>query len=436
VVSFDLTYAAACAPEIAHDLKSIDDAIRWGFAYEAGPFELWDRLGVAQIAAKMEASGLTVAPWVKEMLAAGCPTFYRRADGQVTGFYDWDLRHYRDMPTHPRQIKLNRLHQAKQSLPQNDSASLHNMGDGVLLLEFHTKMNAIDDNIIEMLGQARTVLDESDYAGLVIGNEGENFCAGANLFTLATPAQQGKFDQIEALVKAFQQALLAFRYSPKPVVVAAHSRALGGGAEIVLHASRVVAHAESYIGLVEFGVGLIPAGGGVKEMVRRIISPAMQVKNTDPLPLAQQILEVIGLAKVSGSAAESRELGFLGPTDRIVMNRDQLLYEAKQEVLTLTTQGYTPPVPAKLYAGGRDLYAALKLRVWTMQQGSYISEHDALIGDKLAFVIAGGDLSASQWVAESYFLDLERQAFVDLIRTEKTQARMWHMLQTGQSLRN
>ncbi|MBI1878928.1 MAG: enoyl-CoA hydratase/isomerase family protein, partial [Chloroflexi bacterium] len=436
VVSFDLAYAAACALEIAHDLKSIDDDVRWGFAYEAGPFELWDRLGVAQIAAKMEASGLAVAPWVKEMLAAGCPTFYRAADGQVTGFYDWDLRHYRDMPAHPRQIKLAHLRHAKQSLPQNDGASLLDMGDDVLLLEFHTKMNTSDEGVIEMMSRARSLLDESAYAGLVIGNEGENFCAGANLFTIATAAQQGMFDQIEALVKAFQQALLAFRYSPKPVVVAVHHRALGGGAEIVLHAGRVVAHAESYIGLIEFGVGLIPAGGGVKELVRRIISPAMQVKNTDPLPLAQQILEIIGLAKVSGSAAESRELGFLGPTDRIVMNRDQLLYEAKQEVLTLTAQGYIPPAPAQLYAGGRDLYAALKQGVWTVQQGGYISEHDALIGDKLAYVIAGGDLSAPQWVAESYFLDLERRAFMDLVRTEKTQARMWHMLQTGQPLRN
>jgi 3-hydroxyacyl-CoA dehydrogenase len=384
----------------------------------------------------MEAAGLVIAPWVKEMLAAGCPTFYRLTDGQVSGFYDWATHQYQDLPANPRPIKLAHLRQAKAALPQNSSASLHNMGDGVLLLEFHAKMNAIDDNMIEMLGQARTLLDESDYAGLVIGNEGENFCAGANLLTVATAAQQGKFDQIEALLKGFQEVMLAFRYHSRPVVVAAHSRALGGGAEIVLQASRVVAHAESYIGLVEFGVGLIPAGGGVKELVRRIISPAMQVKNTDPLPPAQSLLEIIGLAKVSGSAAQARELGFLEPTDRIIMNRDQLLYEAKQEVLTLAAQGYTPPTPAQLYAGGRDLYAALKQGVWIMRQGGYMSDHDLLIGDRLAYIIAGGDLSTPQWVAESYFLDLERQAFMDLVRTEKTQARMWYMLQNGQPLRN
>ena len=229
--------------------------------------------------------------------------------------------------------------------------------------------------------------------------------------------------------------LLAFRYSPKPVVAALHNRALGGGAEIGLSASRIVAHAESYIGLVEPSVGLVPVGG-VTELVRRIISPAMQVKNSDPLPLAQKVFETVGLAKVSASAAEGRELGFLSPSDRIVMNRDHLLYEAKQEVLVMAAHGYTPPTPVQLYAGGRDLYATLKLSAWTMQQGGYISEHDTLIGDKLAYIIAGGDLSAPQWVDESYFLNLERQAFLDLVRTEKTQARMWHMLQNGQPLRN
>jgi 3-hydroxyacyl-CoA dehydrogenase len=436
VISFDLAYAAACAQEIAHNLKSIDEAVRWGFAYEAGPFELWDKLGVAQTVARMEASDLTVAPWVKEMLAAGCPSFYRLENGQVTGFYDWTRQQYQDMPTHPRHINLNYLRQTQPPLRHNDSASLHHLGEGVLLLEFHTKMNAIDDNIIELMGQARTLLDEPAYVGLVIGNEGENFCAGGNLLTIAAAAGQGKFETLEAQVKGLQQALLSFRYSSKPVVAAAHGRALGGGAEILLSASRVVAHAESAIGLVEPGVGLVPAGSGVKELVRRIISTAMQIKNTDPLPPAQKILETIGLAKVSGSAAEARELGFLGPADRIVMSRDHLLYEAKQEVLTLVAQGYTPPGPAQFYAGGRDLYAALKVGIWTMQQGGYISEHDRLIGEKLAYIIAGGDLSSPQWVTEAYFLDLERQVFMELVRTEKTQARIEHVLQTGQPLRN
>jgi 3-hydroxyacyl-CoA dehydrogenase len=311
------------------------------------------------------------------------------------------------------------------------------MGDGVLLLEFHAKMNTIDEHMIKMMVQVKEMLaEEEQYAGLVIGNDGENFCVGANLFLIAMAAQQGMVEQIDQITKSLQDILLAFRYSPKPVVVAVHNRALAGGAEIVMGASRVVAHAESYIGLVEPGVGLIPAGGGVTGLVRRLLSRGMQVKDADPLPLAQKIFETIGLAKVGLSAAESRELGFLEVNDRMVMNRDHLLYEAKQEVLTMVAEGYVPEPRAQLYAGGRDLYAALKMGVWMMLQGGYISEHDRLIGEKLAYVISGGDLSAEQWADEQYFLDLEREAFVELAATQKTQERIWYMLQNGKPLRN
>jgi 3-hydroxyacyl-CoA dehydrogenase len=437
LVGYELAYAAACAREIAHNLKSIDDAIRWGFAFEAGPFELWDKLGVADTVASMEAAGLEVATWVTEMLAAGCERFYRVDQGRVTGYYDWHINAYRELPAHPKHIRIDDLRRKGQELHRNDSASLFDMGDGVLLLEFQAKMNAIDDDIIKMMVQAKTLLDtDENYVGLVIGNEGENFCVGANLFLVAMAAQQGMLDQIDQMTRALQDVLVAFRYSPKPVVTAVHNRALGGGAEIVLNASRVVAHAESYIGLVEPGVGLVPASGGVALLVRRILSAGMQVEHSDPLPLAQKIFETIGLAKVGLSAAESRDLGFLGPNDRIVMNRDQLLYEAKQEVLNMVTEGYVPAAPAPLYAGGRDLKAALTMGVWLMQQAGYLSEHDTVIGDKLAHIIAGGDLSGAQWVDEQYFLDLERKAFLDLAATEKSQARMWHMLQTGKPLRN
>ena len=437
LVSYELAYAAAVGPEIAHNLKSIDDAIRWGFAFEAGPFQLWDMLGVAETAAKMEASGHAVAGWIKDMLAAGCDSFYRLENGRVTGYYDWNSKAYANMPSNPKQIKIDDLRNAGKELRKNDSASLFDMGEGVLLLEFHSKMNSIDEDMVKMMVQAKTVLDTDDgYVGLVIGNEGENFCVGANLFLVAMAAQQGMSAQIEAMSKALQDVLLAYHYSPKPVVVAVHSRALAGGAEIVLGASRVVAHAESYIGLVEAGVGLVPAAGGITVLVRRILSNGMKVEHTDPLPPAQRIFETIGLAKVGTSAAESRELGYLGPNDRIVMNRDQLLFEAKQEVLNMVKSGYAPAVPAQLYAGGRDLKAALKLGVWMMQQANYISEHDALIGKKLAHIITGGDLSSEQWVSEQYFLDLEREAFLELAATEKSQARMWHMLQTGKPLRN
>ena len=436
VLAYELAYAATVASEIAHDLKSIDDAIRWGFAFEVGPFQLWDQLGVAETIALIEAEGQPVALWVKEMLAAGCDHFYQLDNGRVSGVYDWHSQGYVAIPANPKQITVEAV-RSGQALAGNDSASLHDMGEGVLLLEFHTKMNAIDLDMIAMMGQARQMLDQSDdTVGLVVGNDGQNFCVGANLFIIAMAAQQGLTDQIDQMIRHLQQSLLGFRYCPKPVVVAVHQRALGGGAEVVLGGSRVVAQAESYLGLVEVGVGLIPAGGGVTALVRRILSQGMQIEHTDPMPLVQKIFETIGLAKVSSSAAEARQLGFLGPADRIVMNRDHLLYEAKQEVLTMVAEGYRPPAPTKLYAGGRDLKATIKTGVWLMQQAGYISEHDRLIGDWLAHIIAGGDLSAAQWVDEQYFLDLEREAFLALAATEKSQARMWQMLESGKPLRN
>ncbi len=437
LVSYELAYAAACALEIAHDLKSIDDDVRWGFNFELGPFQLWDKLGVADTVTRMEEAGHSVAAWVKEMLAAGCDSFYQVENGRVVSVYSWEQRQYAPLTPPPKQIKIDDLRRAGRELYKNLSASILDMGAGVLLLEFHVKMNAIDEDIIKMMARARALLEENnEYVGLVVGNEGDNFCAGANIFALAMAAQQGQLDQIEAFLTSLQETLMAFRYSPKPVVVAAHSRALGGGAEVVLGSSRVVAHAESYIGLVEPGVGLVPAAGGVTALVRRILSPAMRTQEIDPLPLAQKILETIGTARVGLSAAESGELGFLDANDRIVMNRDHLLHQAKQEVLLMAAAGYTPPPKAQLYAGGRDLYAALKSGIWLWQQGGYISQHDALIGQKLACIISGGDLSAPQWVDEWHFLKLEMQAFIELAATEKTQARIWHMLDKGKPLRN
>jgi 3-hydroxyacyl-CoA dehydrogenase len=437
IISHQLAYAAAKIPEITDDLINLDNAIRWGFRYEAGPFELWDKLGVAETVQKMEASGLTIAPWVTAMLAAGHETFYQYDHGKAISYYDPVSQSYKAIPQDPRKIIIDDLRAAGKELKRNGSASLLDLDDGVLLLEFHAKMNALDDDIMKMMITARQKLDEDGVKGLVIGNQGENFCVGANIFTMAVGAQQGMFDQIDQAAKTLQDILMAFRYSPKPVVAAPFGMALGGGAEVVLAASRCVAHAESYIGLVEVGVGLIPAGGGIKELVRRIMSKGMQVSEyTLPLTLAERIFETIGQAKVGTSAAESRELGYLSDQDRIVMNRDFLLHEAKQEVLTMVEEGYTAPVPAKIFAAGRDTLAALKLGVWMYQQGGYLSEHDTLIGDKLATAICGGNLSAPQWVDEQHFLDLERAGFVALTKEAKTVQRMWHMLQNSKPLRN
>ncbi|RME97117.1 MAG: enoyl-CoA hydratase/isomerase family protein [Chloroflexi bacterium] len=399
---------------------------------------MWDALGVAQIVQKMEADGRTVAGWVKTMLDAGCDTFYRTDEtGRVTGFFDWDTGRYRNLPPAARRVTAAGLRAQQRPVAENAGASLLNMGDGVLLLEFHSKMNTLDEAVIEMMAEARRVLAEDDsVVGLVVGNDGENFCAGANIAVVAGAAEQGQLEQIRAAVTSLQNTLTAFRYSPKPVVTAVHNRALGGGAEVVMGGWRAVAHAESYIGLVEPGVGLVPAAGGVTALVRRILSAAMRVPHTDPLPAAQQILQTIGMAKVGGSAAESRALGYLRDTDRVVMNRDHLLFAAKQEALSLAAIAAGPPAPAQLFAGGRDLLAALESGVWMMQQAGFISAHDALIGRKLAFIIAGGDLSAPQWVDEQHFLNLEVDAFIELAATEKTQARIRHMLKTGKPLRN
>ena len=437
VVLHQLAYAAASIPEITNDLINIDNAIRWGFSYEAGPFELWDDLGVMETVALMEADGLTVAPWVKEMLAAGQDTFYQYDHGRATGYYNPAKKNYQPIAQDPRKISIDALRGAGQELQRNDSASILDMGDGVLLLEFHAKMNAIDDDIIKLMVAARQMLDDEAYTGLVIGNQGENFCVGANIFPIAMAAQQGMVDQIEAAVKALQDALMAFRYSPKPVVVAPFGMTLGGGAEIALAGSRRVAYMETYLGLVEVGVGLIPAGGGVKEMVRRLLTPVInQTEWAIPTSFAEIIFQTIGQAKVGTSAAESRELGFIDEADRIVMNKDFLLYEAKQEVLKMAAEGYTAPAPSKLYAAGQNVLAALKMGVWTLQEGNYISEYDAVIGNQLAHIISGGNLTAPQWVDEQHFLDLERQAFVTLAQQPKTIERIWHMLQNGKPLRN
>ena len=431
-----LGYSAAVAEEIAYDILSIDNAVRWGFGYELGPFELWDRLGVADTVERMEEGGFEVAEWVKEMLFAEIETFYRVEDGEVTGYYDWTTKSYADIHIEEHEIEVDSLRRGAEPVTSNRSASLHDMGDGVLLLEFHSKMNAIDDDLVAMMVEAREQLEGDAYYGLVIGNDGPNFSVGANLKQVGEAALAGDFDGIRQASGAFQGALQALRYGSKPVVAAVHGMALGGGAEVALGASRIVAHAESYIGLVEAGVGLLPAGGGLKELVRRIVSPVMELKEGDPLPLAQKVLETTAMAKTSTSAAEAREMGFLGPHDRIVMNRAHLLYEAKQEVLEMVADGYLAPPPAAVYAGGRDLLAALEVMVWSLAQAGYASEHDALVARKIAFVIAGGDVSAPAWASEEYFLELEREAFAELVATEKTQARIRHMLETGKPLRN
>jgi 3-hydroxyacyl-CoA dehydrogenase len=417
-----LGYASRRVPEISDDLPSIDRAVRWGFSHDLGPFETWDLLGVRETADAMEANGVTVAPWVREMLHAGNTSFYR--DGAA---YSPVSKSYTAVPYDPKEIELAQLPVVKE----NKGASLRDMGDGVLCLEFHTKMNTLDGDVRALTVEAIDELERGDWKALVIGNQGGDFSVGANL-------AGGLAGSPDDAVRGMQDALMRVRFAAKPVVTAPFARTLGGGAEVAMAGARIVAASETYLGLVEVGVGLIPAAGGCKELIRRVVSPAMkQTPNADSLPFVQNVLQTIGTAKVSSSAEEARSLGFLTAGDRVVMNRDHLLYEAKQEALLMAEEGYAPPPRDRnCWAGGRDVRAALKAAIYILQQSGYASEYDAFISYKLANVLAGGDLSSGQWVEEQRFLDLERAAFVELLAQPKTLERITAMLSTGKPLRN
>ena len=442
-LSRTLAYASKRLPEIADSPKDIDNAMKWGFGWEMGPFETWDALGVAATTARMAEEGLTVAPWVHDMLDGGHTTFYRIEESPADGatpaqqlVYNPQSGEYKVADESDSVVSISALKRGRGALAQNDSASLLEMGDGVLLLEFHTKMNALDIEISAIADAAIERL-HGDAAGLVIGNQGGNFSAGANLFLIGKLAQSGLADKLDAAINGLQQMIQQLRLAPKPVVAAPYQLALGGGAEVTMGADRIVAHAELYIGQVEVGVGLIPAAGGCKELVRRLVNPHMQGQNANPASYLQQAFELIALAKVSTSAADARQMGFLGPRDRVVMNYDLLLAEAKAEVLRMADEGYRPPVvTGNIYAAGRDHLANLRVGIYTMSTAGYISAHEALIADHLAHVLCGGELSQPAWMDEQYFLDLEREAFITLCGYTKSQERIWHMLKSGKPLRN
>ncbi|GAB4581656.1 MAG: 3-hydroxyacyl-CoA dehydrogenase/enoyl-CoA hydratase family protein [Anaerolineales bacterium] len=429
-----LSYASHMIPEIADTPKPMDDAMRWGFAHEAGPFEVWDMLGVAETAQQMRAAGFPPAPWVDEMLQKGFSTFYRGQNGGREVYFP-ALGKYHPLPADTSHIVLQTQKDAGKVIAKNPSATMIDLGDGVACVEFHTKMNVLDPDIGLLIDQAMNRV-ETDFEGLVIGNDADNFSAGANLFVVVMNAQARQWDAIDQMVRGLQNLHMRMRSFQKPVVVAPAGLALGGGAEMIMHASRVVAHVELYTGLVELGVGVIPAGGGTKEMMRRIINPAMRTPNVLVLPFVQRLLEQIGTAKVATSAEEARQFGILGPCDRVIFNRDHLLAEAKREVLAMSAAGYVPPRPEKIYAGGRDLYAATQVALKAYLEAKQISEYDFKVASKLAYILSGGELSRPAWVSEQYILDLEREAFLSLCGEEKTQQRMWHTLNTGKPLRN
>jgi 3-hydroxyacyl-CoA dehydrogenase len=427
-----LAYAARRVPEIADSLVEVDHAVEWGFGYRLGPFRAWDAIGVADGVAQMEALGVEVPAWVREMLAAGHRSFYR--NGQV---YSPLTRGYEPVPADPEAIDLEARKAGGAEVAGNGSASLVDLGDGVLCFELRAPASAIDAAVVELGARALQELESGRWAGLVIASQARNFCVGANLGEVGMAAYQGLHDRVTEAVKGLQDVLMGFRFAPRPVVAAPHGQTLGGGAEIVLAADRVVATLETYIGLVEVGVGVIPAGGGCKELLRRIVSPAMRAAPDAPaLPFAQRVFETIGLAKVATSAVEARELGFLEEHDVVVLNADHQLAAAKREVLDLA-DAYTPPArEASVYAAGLPALAALEMGVQTLQWAGQASEHDGVVARHLARVLCGGELSLGQWVSEQRILDLERDAFLALLREPKTMERIQGFLTTGKVVRN
>jgi 3-hydroxyacyl-CoA dehydrogenase len=427
-----LAYAARRVPEIADSLVEVDHAVEWGFGHELGPFRTWDAVGVADGVARMEALGIEVPAWVTEMLAAGHQAFYH--DGEV---YSPLTRSYVPVPVDPEVLDLDRLKAEGGEVAGNGSASLVDLGDGVLCFELHAPANAIDAAVVELGARALQELEGGDWAGLVIANPARNFSVGANLGEVGMAAYQGRYDEVGQAVKGLQDVLMGFRHAARPVVAAPHGQTLGGGAEIVLHADRVVAALETYIGLVEVGVGIVPAGGGCKELLRRVVAPAVRTAPDAPvLPFVQRVFETIGLAKVATSAVEARELGFLEEHDVVVLNGDHQLAAAKQEVLDLA-DAYRPPArEASVYAAGLPVLAALEMGVQSLQWAGQASEHDGVVARHLARVLCGGELSLGQWVTEQHILDLERDAFLALLREPRTMERIQGFLTTGKIVRN
>ncbi|MFL5356096.1 3-hydroxyacyl-CoA dehydrogenase NAD-binding domain-containing protein [Archangium sp.] len=429
-----LAYASRRIPEIADDVVNVDRAMRWGFAWDLGPFETWDAYGVKKGVERMKELGLKPAAWVEQMLAAGRTSFYGVENGKDT-YWDIPSKSVKVVPENARTSRVEYLKRGNKKITGNDSATLWDMGDGVTLLEFHSKMNSIDDNIIAMMN---TALDETEknFRGLVIGNDGANFSAGANIMALLWGAKNGEFDTIRKMASGFQAANQRMRYSPVPVVTAPFNLTLGGGAETAMGGNAIQASAELYMGLVEVGVGLIPGGGGTMQLLRNVYGAYSADKDFDAFPFIKKVFLSIGTAKVATSAEEARELGFLNANDGISANRDFLLSDAKQRVLGMANAGFRAPRPTRFRLPGPSGFATIDMMLYDMELNGQVSAHDRKIAQKLARVLTGGDTSPSVLLPEERLLELELEAFLSLCGEEKTQDRLMHMLEKGKPLRN
>jgi 3-hydroxyacyl-CoA dehydrogenase len=442
-------FAADRIGEVADDAPSIDAAMRAGFNWELGPFEMWDAAGVASTVERMKALNLSVSASIESLLAASRTSWYSRDHDACFEPSAGQLISIRSIPGHARIADFRRTHKIIRT---NPGASLVDLGDGIACIELHSLKNAIGGDVLSFIS---TVLDPSsenvrDFSGFVISGDRDNFSVGANLMQLLLAAQEGEWDELAHVIHSFQQMTAAIKFCPRPVIAAPFGLTLGGGAEICLHATRRRPHAETYMGLVEAGVGLIPAGGGTKEMLLRALdaaaAPAPPDAKDPPSRFAQSIefatalkraLETIAMAKVSTSAAEARFLGLLSPADRITMNRERLLLDAKAQAAVLAESGYTPPQPrTQIPAPGAAALAALETGIYLMGEAGYASEHDQKVARWAAYILAGGRITPGTLVSEQYFLDLEREAFLSLCGERKTQERIAFTLKTGKPLRN
>jgi 3-hydroxyacyl-CoA dehydrogenase len=431
IFSASCLYAASLVPEISDDVVAIDRAIEWGFAWKQGPFRVMDAIGPRAIAERAQRDGRPVPPLLERLLASGRPTFYARQEGKTTVFGPGGVQ---TLPPRPGVIDLTDVRESGGVRKKNAGASLLDIGDGVALVEFHSKMNALGADAIEMI-LSSVKEAHAHFDALVVGNQGDNFSAGANLMLVLMAAQEEEWDELDLMVRRFQQATMALKYSDVPVVAAPFGLTLGGGAEITLHAARVRASAETYMGLVEVGVGVIPGGGGTKEMAIRMLDRAAGVEGADPFPFVKRAFETIAFARVSASGMEARRM-FLKSADSVTMNPDRLIDDAKQMALGLARGGYRAPRPrTNVPALGRPAIATFKLGVHNALRAGQISEHDAAIAMKLATILCGGD-RAPGTISEQGLLDLEREAFLSLVGTRKTQERIQHMLKEGKPLRN
>ncbi|HZH16666.1 MAG TPA: 3-hydroxyacyl-CoA dehydrogenase NAD-binding domain-containing protein [Archangium sp.] len=429
-----LAYASRRIPEIADDVVNIDRGMRWGFAWDLGPFETWDAYGVKKGLERMKELGLKPAAWVEQMVASGRTSFYGVEGGKDT-YWDIPSKSVKVVPENARTSRVEYLKRGNKKITGNESASLWDMGDGVTLLEFHSKMNSIDDNIIAMMN---TALDETEknFRGLVVGNDGANFSAGANIMALLMAAKSDEFEAIRKMAAGFQAANQRMRYSPVPVVTAPFNLTLGGGAESAMGGNAIQASAELYMGLVEVGVGLIPGGGGTLQLLRNVYGAYSADKDFDAFPFIKKVFLAIGTAKVATSAEEARELGFLNANDGISANRDFLLSDAKQRVLGMANAGFRAPRPTRFRLPGSSGFATIDMMLYDMELNGQVSAHDRKIAQKLARVLTGGDTSPSVLVTEERLLELELEAFLSLCGEEKTQDRLMFMLEKGKPLRN